>query len=231
MATSKQRSGTIYHRTPNNTPHVIPPDEDTTICASTRTNGTNIIPVQVQTHKYPLQLHQMCQTSKVPPAPSLQENVGIDQIFGNILEYCHLEKGLDKQVWNHGLANSLGCLVHIVGTRMPKVTNTIFFVKLATIPRDGKILYVRLVSSLQPNKTEVYTVWVTADDDQLEYDGNTSTEAAIMTTTKILLKNMVSHPEARFMILDIKDVYYGIALEKYKYLRMALTDIPQEIIE
>ena len=52
-----------------------------------------------------------------------------------------------------------------------------------------------------------------------------------MTSTKILLNSVVSTPDAQFMTLDIKDFYYVTALDRYEYIRMALADILQKIID
>ena len=36
---------------------------------------------------------------------------------------------------------------------------------------------------------------------------------------------------ARFITADIKDFYYGTLLARYEYIRMALADIPDEIVQ
>ena len=71
---------------------------------------------------------------------------------------------------------------------------------------------------------------VTAGGNQLEYKGNTSAETDSMITTKFLPNSMVSTSEVQLMTLNIKDFYYGTALYKYTYLRMAMAKILQEII-
>ena len=72
---------------------------------------------------------------------------------------------------------------------------------------------------------------LTAGGDRLEYEGNTSNDTTSLTTTKVLLNSTISTEESSFMTLDIKNFYYGTDLLVYEYIRMALRDIPQKIID
>ena len=65
----------------------------------------------------------------------------------------------------------------------------------------------------------------------LDFPGATTTHCASLTTTKCLLNSTISTPGARFMNLDIKDIYYGTAMARYEYMKLALACIPDEIIE
>ena len=61
-------------------------------------------------------------------------NTVIDTDTGQSLEYSHLMRGPDKDIWKTSLANNLGRLAQGVGTRMPTVTNTVFFIPRSAIP-------------------------------------------------------------------------------------------------
>ena len=87
--------------------------------------------------------------------------------------------------------------------------------------------YPRLVASLQPHKKEVNRVRVTVGGDRLEFVGNTSTQTASINTTKCLVNSTLSTRGAKFMSADIGRYYYGTTLEIFKYMRMALKDIPE----
>ena len=78
---------------------------------------------------------------------------------------------------------------------------------------------------------EVNRVRVTLGGNCLYFLGTTTTHCAIFTTTKCLLNSTISTPGARFMTLDIKDFYYGTAMAFYKYTKLALACIPDEIID
>ena len=173
-----------------------------------------------------------CVVRHPPVLPRLTHycNSVIEPSTGDVLEYRHLIRGPDKATWTTSLANDLGRLAQGVGTRMKKGTNTIFFVKQSAVPSDRRVSYVRLVASMRPNKAEIHRVRVTAGGDRLPYPGVTSTDTASLTTTKCLLNSVISTPNAKFMTADIKDFYYGTPLPRFEYVRMALADIPSEII-
>ena len=91
--------------------------------------------------------------------------------------------------------------------------------------------YTYLVASLHPHKAERHRVRVTVGGDRLPFIGDTSTETASVTITKLLVNSTISTPGARFCTADIKDFYYGNPLPDFEYMRMLLADIPTEIVE
>ena len=50
------------------------------------------------------------------------------------LEYSHLTRGPDKDIYKTSLSNNLGRLTQGVGTRMPTGTNMVFFILRLAIP-------------------------------------------------------------------------------------------------
>ena len=107
-------------------------------------------------------------------------------------------------------------------------TNTVFFVAKSAIPQGCKVTYARMVASIRPTKAEVNHVCVTVGRDRLDFPGATTTHCASLTTTKCLLNSTISTPIDRFMTLDIKDFYYGNAMDRYEYMKLALACIPDE---
>ena len=79
-----------------------------------------------------------------------------------------------------------------------------------------------MVASIRPTKYEVNRVCVTVGGDRLDFPGATTTHCASLTTTKCLLNSTIFTPSAHFMTLDIKDFYYGTAMARYKYMKLAL---------
>ena len=75
-----------------------------------------------------------------------------------------------------------------------------------------------------------HRVCVTVGGDRLEYVGPTSTQTASLNTTKCLINSTLSTRGAKFMTADIDRYYYGTPLETFEYMRMALIDIPDEIV-
>ena len=88
-----------------------------------------------------------------------------------------------------------------------------------------------MVASIRPTKAKVNHVCGTVGGDRLEFPGATTSHCtSLITTKKCLLNSTISTPSARFMILDIKNFYYGTAMDRYDYMKLALACIPDEII-
>ena len=51
-----------------------------------------------------------------------------------------------------------------------------------------------------------------------------------MTLVKILLNSVISTKGAKFVMFDVKDFYLNTPMTRYEYMRLKLTDIPEEII-
>ena len=63
---------------------------------------------------------------------------------------------------------------------------------------------------------------------KLYYTGGTTIQTASLTTAKCLINSTID--KAKFMSVDIKYYYYGTILERFKYMSMAIKDIPKEVI-
>ena len=157
-------------------------------------------------------------------------NAVIDHDTGISLEYAALSRGPDKEKWVKSLANDFGRLAQGVGNRISG-NNTMFFIRPSTIPKGRKVTYLRLVSTIRPNKTEQNRVRITVGGDRLDYVGSTTTRMASLTTTKCLFNSVLSTPNARFMDADISNFYYKTPLDIYEYAQMPIKLIPQEIID
>jgi len=114
---------------------------------------------------------------------------------------------------------------------MKKGTNTIFFIHPSKILKGKKSAYCKLVSSIRPLKSEVNRVRVTIGGDHLDYEGFTSTVPATLTTVKIYLNSVISIPNAKYIIIDIKDFYYGTPMDDYEYEFLLLELVPDEIVQ
>ena len=121
----------------------------------------------------------------------------IDTDTGQSLEYSHLTRGPDKDIWKTSLANDLGRLAQVVGTIMTTGTNTLFFIPCSAIPSGRTFTYSRLVASIRPHKTETHRVRVTVGVNRLDFPGDTTTNCASLTTAKFLLNSTISTPGAR----------------------------------
>ena len=91
-----------------------------------------------------------------------------------------------------------------------------------------------MVCDIKPHKEEKYRVRLTIGGDKLEYLSDSSSPAASLIETKLLLNSVISDSNkgARFMTLDIKDFFLQTILEEPEYMRIHskyfLQDIQQK---
>ena len=78
----------------------------------------------------------------------------LDPATGNMCEIGALLKGSEGAAWEIASANEIGRLSQEVGTRIPKGTNTIFFIPHDKKPKNKKATYIRIVATDRPQKTE-----------------------------------------------------------------------------
>ena len=62
-------------------------------------------------------------------------------------------QGHNKSIWRTILANNIGRLTQGIGTRMPRGTNTVFYVPKSSIPVDRKVTYAHMIATIRPHKT------------------------------------------------------------------------------
>jgi hypothetical protein len=89
--------------------------------------------VSQSTHRYPTRLSQQANSVTFSANRPIHQqeyvNAVVGDVTGQIYEYCHLIKMLQREIWEHSFANEIGRLAQGVGTRMPTGTNTIFFIE------------------------------------------------------------------------------------------------------
>ena len=67
--------------------------------------------------------------------------------------------------------------------------------------------------------------------DQINYPGDVGTPTAFLLTVKLLVNSVMSTAGVEFMTLDIKHFYLNTPLARYEYLRLKLTNLPEDVIE
>ena len=71
---------------------------------------------------------------------------------------------------------------------------------------------------------------MTVEGDRLDYVGNTATEVASFEATKIHADSTISTPGARQAFIDMGDFYTNSKLIEPEFMKVHISDIPQEII-
>jgi hypothetical protein len=162
-----------------------------------------------------------------------------DKTTGKMLEYRHLINHPDPKVrkqWQTSSANEFGRTMQGIGKNRPeedqiKGTDTMHLIKKCNIPKGKKITYARFVSEIRLQKAEIHRTRLTAGGDRLDYEGKTSTDTAGLETIKIHINSTISRAKkgARYLCIDIGNMYLNTKLLAPEYMRIHIDLIPEEI--
>ena len=89
----------------------------------------------------------------------------------------------------------------------------------------------RFCCNVRVQKDDINQTRLTVGGDRLQYDGKTSTKTTGLETIKIHFNSTISTKDAKFAAADIRNFYTNLKLESFKYMRIHLSLIPQEIID
>ena len=157
----------------------------------------------------------------------------MDAQTGQMLNYRQLMRHPDhKGPWSLSSANEFGRLANGVGGRIKNPTNTIKFIHKHEVPRDRRkdVTYGQFVCTVRPEKAESNRTRFTVGGDRINYPGEVATPTADMLVAKLLFNSVISTKDAKFMTLDISNFYLMTPLKRPEFIRMKLSDIPDEII-
>jgi hypothetical protein len=93
------------------------------------------------------------------------------------------------------------------------------------------VTYGSFSCDLKPNKEEVNRTRLTMGGDRINYLDDCGTPTVDMTLFKILVNSILSTPNAKCLMMDIKDLYLQTSMRQPEYMRLKFTDIPDEVIE
>ena len=82
-----------------------------------------------------------------------------------------------------------------------------------------------------PHKSEPYRIRLTFGGDRLDFPDDTSSPAASLLETKLLLNSTISdaHLVARFVTIDLKDFFLATPMARSEYMRIHSKQFPPEI--
>jgi hypothetical protein len=69
-----------------------------------------------------------------------------------------------------------------------------------------------------------------AGGDRVHYPGDAGIPTADLLTVKLLLNSIINTPNTKFMTMDIKDFYLNTPMARYEYMRLRLSDMPEDVI-
>ena len=80
-----------------------------------------------------------------------------------------------------------------------------YFIPKEEVPlKTKKSTYPKIVCNIFPNKAETHRTHITVGENLLYYAETLTTPTATITTAKCLFKRVVSTPEAKYVLADIK---------------------------
>ena len=155
-----------------------------------------------------------------------------DEAYGKTLEYKDLINNPDPIIrarWNNSGSNEFGRLIQ--GIRDIAGIEKMCFLSRKEIPEHKKVTYARMVCDIRPQKEETHRLRMTAGGDILDYSGDNSTESAGLETIKINWNSVLSTPKARYMTMDISNMYLTTKPPEPEYMRIHISLIPDEIMK
>ena len=133
-------------------------------------------------------------------------------------EYC--------DVWSKASGKEIGRLAEGLPTQCSSNLMTI-------IPQDRRkdVTYVRICVNYRPEKEDPNRVRITVGGDRINYPGDVGTPTADMLLVKLLFNSQQHclNERRKFMSLDISNFYLNRPMKRYKYMRIKLTDIPEDV--
>ena len=150
-----------------------------------------------------------------------------------LLEYRHLiaSKAM-RDTWQHLYGYEIGRLAQGMPGRTTG-TDTIKFISRKQVPQERTldITYGLITCQYRPMKDEPNRTQLVAGGDRVCYPGNAGTPTEDLLTVKLLLNSVISTPGAKFFTMDITDFYFNTPMARYKYMRLWMVDMPEDVIK
>ncbi|EJK53349.1 hypothetical protein THAOC_27234, partial [Thalassiosira oceanica] len=117
------------------------------------------------------------------------------------------------------------------GTPQTHVATSIFIASAVPPEKMKDATYGNLECKVRPEKADPNRVRLAVGGDCILLVIDVSTPTVEMLVSKILFNSVVSTKGAKFMTMDIKNFYLMTPLNRPEYLKLKLSQIPDEIIE
>ena len=88
-----------------------------------------------------------------------------------------------------------------------------------------------LCAQVRPKKAKPNRIRLTVGGNRINYPSEVATPTAEMLIAKMLFNSIISTKGARFMMMDVSNIYRMTPLHRPKYIRMKINDILEEVIE
>ena len=130
------------------------------------------------------------------------------------------------------LCQGIGNSTDGTGKRV-KGTDTFFFIRFEDIPanRRKEINYTKVVCNVCQEKSYPNLTRITIGGNCITFPGDVSTPTASLELSKLVFNSVLSRPGAKFTIFDIQNFYFQTPFDRPEYVRVRLSDIPDEFVQ
>jgi hypothetical protein len=159
-------------------------------------------------------------------------NAVLNKDTGDLMEMRQLlQNPKYSEVWGKSYTKELGRLAQ--GVPGTKGTDTIVFIKYDDIPLDRQrhVTYCRTMVMYRTKKEDPNRTRFTVGGNMIFFPGDVSTPTVEMLTVKMHLNSVISTPGARYCTFDIKDFYLMTPMERPEFMRMKLSDLPEDFVK
>jgi hypothetical protein len=137
------------------------------------------------------------------------------------------------EVWQTAFGKDFGSMAQGDNKMGQKGTNSVFVMtwdEIDTAKAAGHPwTYARVVVDYQPQKDDPNQIHISVSSNLITYKGDTSTQMADLTTSKLLWNSMLSTKGAKYMCLDLKNFYLTAALDYFECMKIPLALFPEWI--
>jgi hypothetical protein len=126
-----------------------------------------------------------------------------------------------SEVWQTAFVNDFGGMAQGDNKTGQKGTNSIFVLthkEIQLIPTSQTVTYARIVVNFCPQKADPHQICITAGGSLINYPGELSMQTANLTTSKLMWSSVLSMEGAKYMYLDIKNLYLTAPLDCFEYI-------------
>jgi hypothetical protein len=218
-------------------PRVVPIDVADPPVAH-RTRSRQISPVAAAARTFPSEFISRWAASAVLHDTALSV---LDVDTGKSLEHRALRRHPRLgPAWGTSYSNELGRLCQGIGVdpddptkKRVKGTDTFHVLRYEDIPPDRRkgVAFSKVVCSVRPEKADPDRTRITIAGQNITYPGDVGTKTASLDLIKLILNSVLSRKGAKFVTFDIKNFYLQTPLDRPEYVRIMLSDIPQEFID
>ena len=102
-----------------------------------------------------------------------------------------------------------------------------FFIHSREVPQYIKVNYLCIVCDIQPQKKGIYWVHITVGTEKSIDNGPVSTPTADLMTAKVHWNSVLSTPNAKYLIVEVKNFYLNNPINNKEFHKKAINLTPQ----